>query len=208
MATSSGAIADSLGYKDGEHIPFPELLYIIRRIKAVTSIPLSIDLERGYTNDVSLLNEHIQTLIDIGVAGINIEDAQGVEVYLKKLNSITAYLKNTGQQLFINARTDVFIQKLPSPVETVIERVKFYREAGADGLFVAGVSDAEAISKIVSSTDLPVNVVSTPAISVKTLQDCGVRRISMAVFLYRSTYNNMEKTAKEVLHKKSFEAMF
>ncbi len=208
MATSSGAIADSLGYKDGEQIPFAELLYIIKRIRSAISIPLSVDLERGYTNDLSLLNEHIQELIDAGVSGINIEDAQGVDVYLKKLNSIAAYLKNTSQQIFINARTDVFLQKLPSPVETIIERAKLYGEAGANGLFIPGINDADVIKKIVSSTTLPVNVVSTPAISVKALEDCGVKRISMAVFLYRSTYNNMEKTAKEILNTRSFEAMF
>ncbi len=208
MATSSGAIADSLGYKDGEQIPFAELLYIIKRIKSAISIPLSVDLERGYTHNLVLLNEHIQALVDAGVSGINIEDAQGVDVYLKKLNSIAAYLKNTSQQIFINARTDAFLQKLPSPLESTIERARLYREAGADGLFVTGVSDADVIRKIVSSTTLPVNVVATPAISVKALEDCGVKRISMAVFLYRSTYSNMEKTAKEILNTRSFEAMF
>jgi 2-methylisocitrate lyase-like PEP mutase family enzyme len=208
MATSSGAIADSLGYKDGEQIPFAELLYVIKRIKTAVSIPLSVDMERGYTNDLTFLNEHIQQLIDAGVSGINIEDAQGVDLYLKKLNRITAYLKNTHQRIFINARTDVFLQKLPSPVETVIERAKIYHEAGADGLFVTGISDAGMIREIVSSTALPVNVVGTPAISVKTLEDCGVKRISMAVFLYRSTYNNMEKTVKEILNTRTFEAMF
>lgn len=208
MATSSGAIADSLGYKDGEQIPFAELMYVIKRIRAVTSVPLSVDFERGYTNDLSLLNEHVQTLIDTGISGINIEDTQGVDIYLQKLNSIRAYLENTGQQLFINARTDVYAQKLPSPLETVIERAKLYEQAGANGLFVIAINDAAAISKIVSSTTLPVHVVSTPAISIRTLEDCGVKRISMAVQLYRSTYNNLEKVIKEVAKTRSFDAMF
>lgn len=208
MATSSGAIADSLGYKDGEQIPFDELLYVIKRIRSVSSIPLSVDLERGYASDMNVLNEHIQALIDTGVSGINIEDAQGVDIYLNKLNSITTYFKNSGQQLFINARTDVFLQKLDSPVETVIERAKLYEQAGVNSLFVPGVSDAGLIRKIVSATSLPVNVVSTPAISVKALEECGVKRISMAVLLYRSTYNNMEKTVKEVLNTRSYDAMF
>ena len=208
IATSSGAIADSLGYKDGEQIPFAELLYVIKRIKAVTSIPLSVDFERGYTNDLSLLNEHIQTLIDSGISGINIEDTQGVDLYLQKLKSITAYLKSTGQQFFINARTDVYAQKLPLPLETVIERAKLYEQAGANGLFVIAINDAAAITKIVSSTTLPVHIVSIPAISIKTLGDCGVKRISMAVQLYRSTYNNLDKVVKEIISTRSFEAMF
>ena len=208
MAKSSGAIADSLGYQDGEQIPFAELLYVIKRIRAVTSVPLSVDFERGYTNDLSLLNDHIQTLIDTGVSGINIEDTQGVDIYLQKLNSITDYLKSTGQQLFINARTDVYTQKLPSPLETVIKRAKLYEQAGANGLFVIAINDAAAISKIVSSTTLPVHIVSTPAISIKVLEDCGVKRISMAVQLYRSTYNNLDKVVKEIISTRSFETMF
>src|ERR1700749_4862742 len=73
IATSSGAISDSLGYADGEKIPFSELFYVIQRIKSCTSIPLSVDLERGYTDDPAKLNDNIQKLIDIGVAGINLE---------------------------------------------------------------------------------------------------------------------------------------
>ena len=70
IATSSGAIADSLGYADGEKIPFGELLYVIRRIAACTSIPLSVDLERGYTDDLDELNdkgiEYIRKFASIG----------------------------------------------------------------------------------------------------------------------------------------------
>src|SRR5215469_3496003 len=66
IATSSGAIANSLGYEDGEKIPFSELLYIVQRIRSRTGIPLSVDLETGYTNDLTQLNDNIQKLIDIG----------------------------------------------------------------------------------------------------------------------------------------------
>jgi 2-methylisocitrate lyase-like PEP mutase family enzyme len=209
IATSSGAIAESLGYKDGEHIPFAELLYIVQRIKASISVPLSVDMERGYTDDLEILNEHIQQLIDSGVAGINLEDAQGENSYLKKLNSIANYLVKTGQQLFINARTDGFLQKLPSPLETTIQRAKLYKEAGANGLFVTGVQDTEIIKEIVLSTTLPVNVVGVAKIaSIATLADCGVRRVSMAVFLYKATYKKVEMMAKEILNTQSFETLF
>lgn len=208
MATSSGAIAESLGYKDGEQIPFSELLYVIQRIKASTTIPLSVDLERGYTDDPEVLTGYIQKLIDLGVAGINLEDAQGIDLYLKKLGSIRDFLTRTNQQLFLNARTDVFLQKLPLPLETTLNRAKQYKAAGADGLFVTGVQDIETIREIVSSTTLPVNVVGVPKVaSIAALADCGVKRISMAVMLYKATYNKMEKMAREILDKRSFEAL-
>ena len=128
IATTSGAIAESLGYKDGEHIPFAELLYIIKRIRASTTIPLSVDFERGYADDIKILADNIQQLIDIGVAGINLEDSQGEYIYLRKLEGISNYLVKTGQQLFINARTDVFLQKLDSPLETTLRRADRYQD--------------------------------------------------------------------------------
>ncbi|MEO8412640.1 MAG: isocitrate lyase/phosphoenolpyruvate mutase family protein [Ginsengibacter sp.] len=209
IGTSSGAIANSWGYDDGEKIPFSELLYIVQRIKASTNIPLSVDMERGYSDDLNVLNEHIQKLVDIGVSGINIEDAQGQEIYLKKLESIKNYLTKTGQQLFINARTDGFLQKLPSPLETTIKRAKLYQAAGADGLFVTAVSDVAVIKEITSSVSLPVNVAGTPALSsIETLTNSGVKRISMAVFLYRVTYHHLEKVAEAIKNENSFAPLF
>lgn len=209
IATSSGAISNSLGYEDGEKMPFNELLYMVQRIKASTTIPLSVDLEKGYTDNLNELIENIQKLVDIGVAGINLEDAQGEEIYLKKLNSIKNHFEKTNQKLFINARTDGFLQKVESPLETTIKRAKLYQDAGADGLFVTAVSDTETIKEIALSTTLPLNVVGTPKLSsIKTLSECGVRRISMAVFLYKATYNRLENLLKEVITEQSFEPMF
>jgi 2-methylisocitrate lyase-like PEP mutase family enzyme len=209
IATSSGAISDSLGYADGEKIPFNEMLYIVQRMLACTTIPLSVDLERGYTDDLGQLNEHIQKLIDIGVAGINLEDAQGEVIYLKKLNSIKTYLVKTNQQLFINARTDVFLQKLDAPMETTLKRAGLYAAAGADGLFVTGVRDLAIIKEIVSSVSLPVNVVGVPELSsIDMLSESGVRRVSMAAFLYRATYNQADKLARDILSAQSFGPLF
>lgn len=209
IGTSSGAISNSLGYEDGEKMPFSELLYIVQRIKASTNIPLSVDLERGYTNNLTELTENIQRLVDIGVAGINLEDAQGEDIYLKKLNSIKNYLEKSNQKLFINARTDGFLLKIDSPLETTIKRAKSYQDAGADGLFVTAVSDTVTIKAIASSTTLPLNIVGSPKLSsIQALSACGVRRISMAVLLYRASYNQLGKLIKEVNTQQSFEPLF
>lgn len=209
VATSSGAIADSLGYEDGEKIPFVELLYMLQRIKSRTNIPMSVDLERGYTDDLNDLNSNIQKLIDIGVVGINLEDRQGEEIYLKKLSSIKNYLEKTSQKLFINARTDVFLMKLPSPLETTLRRAKRYADAGADGLFVTAVAEVAILKEITAATSLPVNVVGTPQLSsIETLTECGIKRISMAVFLYRATYHQLENVVKNIGTQHSFAPLF
>jgi 2-methylisocitrate lyase-like PEP mutase family enzyme len=209
IATSSGAIADSLGYADGEKIPFSELLYVIKRIAACTSIPLSVDLERGYTDDLNVLNDHVQKLIDLGVAGINLEDAQGEDIYLKKLTSIKSYLTKNNQQLFINARTDAFLQKLESPLETTLKRARLYEAAGADGLFVTGVSDISPVKEITASVTLPVNVVGVPKFgTIDALAESGVKRISMAGLLYKATYGHLEKIVEAIQSEGSFVPLY
>lgn len=209
IATSSGAIADSLGYKDGEQIPFEEMLYIVGRIMSVATIPVSVDIERGYTNDLKVLTDNIQKLIDIGISGINLEDHQGEEAYLKKLYAIRNYLQRTSQKLFINTRTDVFLQKLPNPEETVIVRGGLYRDAGADGLFVPGVEDTKIIKRIVTTTKMPVNVVGVSKISsVQELADCGVKRISMAGILYSAGYKKISELVTTIKAENSLATLF
>jgi 2-methylisocitrate lyase-like PEP mutase family enzyme len=209
IATSSGAIAASMGYPDGEQMPFAEMLYVVSRIKAATALPLSVDFERGYTDDLSLLNKHLQQIIDTGAVGINLEDNQGEELYLRKLSSIKNYLLKTGQQLFLNARTDGFLQKVDNPLETTIRRAALYKEAGADGLFVTGVQDADVISQIVSATTLPVNLVGVAKISaVQPLADLGVKRISMAGILFGAAYKNTAAILNTIKAENTLEGLF
>lgn len=209
MGTSSGAIASSLGYKDGEQIPFEEMLYIVKRIKASTNIPLTVDVERGYTNDLNILNSNIQQIIDIGAVGINLEDNQGENIFLSKLQSITNYLNQTNQKLFINARTDVFPQKIDNPVETVISRAKLYKDAGAHGLFVIGLKDIEIIKKIVSAVHLPVNVIGFPELSsIEELTHYGVKRVSMAGILYFAGYEKIDLLVNAIKEENSLSKLY
>jgi 2-methylisocitrate lyase-like PEP mutase family enzyme len=209
IATSSGAISNSLGYEDGEKIPFKELLYLLQRIKASTKIPLTVDFEKGYSDDINKMLDNMQQLADIGVSGINLEDSQGEQIYLKKLSAIKNRLEKNNQKLFINARTDGFLQKVDQPVETTIRRAQAYKEAGADGLFVTGISDIPTIQAISSAIALPLNVVGSPKLSsIAELSKAGVSRISMAAFLYRAAYTRLEAILKEIEDGQSFEPLY
>jgi 2-methylisocitrate lyase-like PEP mutase family enzyme len=184
------------------------MLYIVQRIKASTTLPLSVDMERGYTDDLDVLTDNIQKLIDSGVSGINIKDTQGEDIYLRKLECIKNYLVKTAQSLFINARTDAFLQKLQSPMETTLRRARLYEGAGADGLFVTAVPDATMVSEITSSTSLPVNIVGSSKLPIETLANLGVKRISMAVLLFRATYNQLQRIGGEIKVENSLSPLF
>ncbi len=75
IGTSSAAVAHSLGYEDGEDMPFNALLHIVADISARVDLPLTVDIEAGYARDVNTINTNIKKLADLGVVGINIEDS-------------------------------------------------------------------------------------------------------------------------------------
>ena len=95
VATSSAAMAWSLGYADGSRLPRSELIAAVRRIIRVAKVPVSVDIEDGYSNDADQVADLVLELTRHGVAGINLEDAQGEDIYLQKLYSIKNYLHKT-----------------------------------------------------------------------------------------------------------------
>ncbi|WP_256937297.1 isocitrate lyase/phosphoenolpyruvate mutase family protein, partial [Enterobacter chuandaensis] len=76
LGTSSAAIASMLGYEDGQGMPFNELFYVVTRIRAVSSLPLSVDMEAGYGDSAEEIVTHLRRLAQTGVSGVNLEDSR------------------------------------------------------------------------------------------------------------------------------------
>jgi 2-methylisocitrate lyase-like PEP mutase family enzyme len=214
IATSSLAIAVTLGYEDGENIPFSELLFMVKKIIAGVSLPVSVDMEAGYSNDVNEIISNIDQLIDAGAVGINFEDAKhrqlvGAEEFSEKIKVIREHLNKTGKNLFINARTDGYLLKVPSHKLVTLERIKKYEAAGASGIFVPFVSDINDIKEITSAVSLPVNVLSMPGLpSFDELAKAGVHRISMGSSLFRAAYKHTEALIQNVNTQQSVSSLF
>lgn len=215
VATSSAALANSLGYEDGENLPFDLLLETVKRIKKKISIPLSVDLERGYSSTLPDIIHNIENVYNAGAAGINIEDsAQGLKLRSCKsfqniISSIANHLSRKNMQLFINARTDAFLLKIPNAVNETIVRAKAYEAAGANGIFVPFISDIAEIKKVVEATSLPVNVLFMQQLpGFKTLSDAGVKRISMGSSVYNFLKRTMVKNISVIMQEQSAVSIF
>ena len=122
-------------------------------------------------------------LAELGVVGINLEDgAAEPQLLAAKIARIRHALTARGLDVYVNARADVYLRGLAPPerrVEAVLERAAHYRDAGADGLFVPGLTEADAIRAIASGTPLPLNVMLRPALPpLEELEALGVRRLS------------------------------
>jgi 2-methylisocitrate lyase-like PEP mutase family enzyme len=218
IGTSSAAVAETLGYKDGQFMPFAEYFFIIRRIKESTQIPLTVDLEAGYGKDENEIVENIKRLYDLGVAGINIEDSVVTDsgrqildsiLFGKRLSTITSSLKNQNIDIFINVRCDAFLLKLPEARTEALKRILVYEKNGADGIFLPVITDIEDIKATVSATRLPVNVMCMPLLpDFNILKSLGVRRISMGNFVNSTLYKKLEEMTTHVLQDKSFASVF
>ncbi|NML71451.1 isocitrate lyase/phosphoenolpyruvate mutase family protein [Chryseobacterium sp. RP-3-3] len=218
LATSSSAVAHSLGYEDGENMTFDEYFYMIERTLKSVSIPLTVDLEGGYGSTSDKIVSNISRLAAIGVIGVNIEDSSILdgtrkiidrEDFFEKLNAVVSKLKKDKIEVFINVRTDTFLLGLENPVDETLQRIKLFEEAGADGVFVPCITSENDIEIIVKSTVLPVNVMCMPELpDFKTLKNLGVKRISSGNFLNGYTYKNLEEKGHEILKEQSFSPIF
>ena len=218
IGTSSAAIAHTLGYEDGEQMPFGDLLFIVERICKSVNIPLTVDIESGYGVNAAEIANNIIALHKLGVAGINIEDSfiENGERKLKDrlqfsllLKEIKSILKENEILIFMNVRCDAFLLKVVNPLQIALERIKSYEEAGADGIFLPCITSESDIVQISSQTDLPLNVMCMPELpDFDTLRKIGVKRISMGNFLNDYTYTTLEKVTTKIITKKSFNALF
>lgn len=217
IATSSAAVAHANGYDDGEQMPFEILLRLAGRVTKEVSIPLSIDIEAGYSDTIPGILQNIDRLCDAGVVGINIEDSvpgktralQQVQHFQKTLTAVADHLRKRNNKLFINVRTDGFLLGLPNALEETLSRIRIYEGAGATGIFTPCITDVKDIRSVVQATALPINVMAMPMLpSFGELTTLGVKRISMGNALHDLLNATVEKTLRSIQQKNNFEDLF
>ncbi len=220
IATTSMGIAASLGYPDCQIIQLPEMIEVIKGIVNGVQVPVTVDIEAGYGNDLNEIIESVKKIIATGVAGINIEDSIDLNPVLtdeiefcERISAIRTLSDSLGFHLVINARTDSFYTSTGSAKEKLYESIKRgnkYREAGADCIFVQPVWEKETISTLVKEINAPINILSNPTIgagitpSISELQDLGVARVSLGSSLMKATLSLIKKVADELSEKGTY----
>jgi len=216
IATSSAAIANSLGYADGERISRAEMLAAVKRIAGKVALPVTADLEAGYGSEPEAMTETVKAMIEAGAVGLNLEDGTNdaasplveTELQVNKVRRIRETASSLGIHVVINARTDVYLAQAGEPAgrfEHAVGRARAYRKAGADCLFVPGVYDAETIGRLVKSIDGPVNVLAGAATPpVAELERLGVRRVSFGSWPARAALGLFSPFARGVVEKGTF----
>lgn len=219
VATSSAALAVSVGYPDGEKIPRDELFSIVRRITAAVRVPVSVDLESGYATTVRDLEETIRQLVATGAVGLNLEDSSRaagrvllpVEEQVERLETVREAGLAAGVPMVINARTDAFIALPGDPrarLDETVRRSRAYEAAKPDCLYPMGLADRESIASFVRVVHTPVNVMVRKGLPpVADLERLGVRRLSLGPTGMYATMGLLKRAAAELRGRGTYDAL-
>jgi 2-methylisocitrate lyase-like PEP mutase family enzyme len=200
VATTSAGVAWAQGYADGDQLPVERLYATVASIARVIRVPLSVDAEGGYSDDPVAVGATVARLGALGAVGINIEDGAGEpDALCAKIEQIKRACAQAGVEVFVNARTDVYLRGLAPEGERVgmtLERARRYRDAGADGLFVPGLKDRAQIGEVVAGTPLPLNLLARIGLpAAAELQTLGVRRLSAGSDLAETMFGRTAELA-------------
>ncbi|MEC4724467.1 isocitrate lyase/phosphoenolpyruvate mutase family protein [Shewanella sp. D64] len=208
LATSSASRARSLGYPYGQVLPRQEFIGAVSRIVRVSKLPVSVDIESGYSDSPSEVVSLVTELVNLGVIGINLEDGdQQPELLMAKIAAIRA--SKSCRNLFINARTDVFLRELAvgkAATEMTKHRLTRYQAAGANSGFIPGLVCEEIAAELASDINMPLNLmVDNSLSSVDRLFKCGIVRFSVGPASFLHAYSallkpqSLEETARSEL---------
>jgi len=213
IATTSAAVAWSHGYPDGQHLPLDVLLQTVSEIVRIVNVPVSVDFEAGFSNAPAEVAAKVLKLVDLGVAGINLEDGNDPpDLLAAKIEAIKNAVSRANADIFVNARTDVLLRSLvprEKSTEEILARAERYTRAGADGLFVPLLSEPDTIVWITREVSLPVNVMAIPKLAaVPDLRGLGVRRVSAGGAVGRFALASAQAVVERFLRDGESDAMF
>lgn len=209
VATTSAGVAATLGYADGGIVPAREMIEAVSRIARAVSVPVTADIEHGYGATPDAVADNVLRVIAAGAVGVNLEDwmpgaseLEPIELQCDKIAAVVRAAATAGVRVVVNARTDVFLRRIGTPAEQLAvaaARGRAFRDAGADCVFVPGVTDKETIGALVAAIGGPVNVLAaagTPP--VRELEALGVARVSVGSGPMRAVLALVQEIAREL----------
>ncbi|HEX3931207.1 MAG TPA: isocitrate lyase/phosphoenolpyruvate mutase family protein [Nocardioides sp.] len=198
IGTTSQGVASSLGRPDASRSTRDANLALARALGRLP-VPVSIDIEDGYDDEPAGVASYAAQVAASGVAGVNLEDSRdGRLLEPSALAGKLAAVKERAPQLFVNARVDTYWFGQEDTVAGTLSRARAYVAAGADCVFVPGLSDPDSIREITGALTVPVNLLPVPGLTLHDLAGLGVRRVSTGSLPYRTALAAAVATANAV----------
>ena len=206
--SGGGVAAGSMGIPDLGITTLEDVLTDVRRITSVCDTPLLVDADTGFGASAFNIARTVKDLIKAGAAAMHIEDQVGAkrcghrpnkEIVSKSemVDRIKAAVDaRTDDNFSIMARTDAIANE---GIDSALDRIHAYIEAGADLVFPEAVENLADYSKISSAVSRPIlaNITEfgkTPLFTRDELAASGVGMILYPLSAFRA----MNKAADNV----------
>lgn len=207
LATTSAGFAFSMGQQDNT-IERQQMMTHASAIASATELPVSADLENGFGDTPAVVAETIRLAAATGLVGCSIEDATqqpdhpiyDLEHAVERIRAAAEVVQALPFPFTLTARAENYLVGRPHLKET-IKRLQRYQEAGANVLYAPGLTSKEDIAAVVSSVDLPVNVLTGLRgmnLNLEELSAMGVKRVSVGSALSRTALGAFLRAAKEM----------
>lgn len=218
LATTSGGVAWSLGYADGEQLPLAELLAATERMVRVTALPLSVDFEAGFGATPDAVAANVRAIIAAGAAGINVEDGvrheslRSIDDAAARIAAAREAAREAGVPIVINARVDVWMvggeASEAERLDEALRRARAYLAAGADCVYPIGLAAGATIAALVEAVDAPLNVGARRGLpDLAELGRIGVARVSTATRLATIAYAAARDAARALQASARFDGL-
>jgi 2-methylisocitrate lyase-like PEP mutase family enzyme len=207
LATTSAGLAFSLGRRDAGGITRDEAIANVRAIVSATQLPVSADLENGYSDDPAAAAQTLLLAADAGAAGGSLEDATGdasrpIYDFAHSVERVAAAVDAVRALPFpftFTARAENFLYGRNDLDDTIL-RLQAYEKAGADVLYAPALPSFEAIKEVCSAVKKPVNALAgaRQMLSVSELAEAGVKRVSVGSAFNRAALGGFLRAAREI----------
>ena len=218
VATASAAIAYSLGYDDGQRITLDAMVEAVGRVASAVRVPVTADMEWGFAERPGEVAENMRRVLRAGAVGINLEDSvhEGevlfpLEVQCERIRAVREMARQEGVPLVINARTDVFLPRVPGTetekFDEAVRRARAYLEAGGDCFYPIILGDLATLRRLREAIEAPINVLApTSGATLRELEEAGIARVSLGPALMWAALTAMLRIAVELQNYGSFDA--
>lgn len=213
LATTSSGFAYSLGRRDGQ-VSREEKLAHCRALCEASSLPVSADLEKCFSDDPKEAAETIALGAEAGLVGGSIEDATGdptKPIYdfnhaVERVAAAAQVAKSLNTPFVLTARAENFLHGRRDMDDT-IRRLQAFEAAGADVLYAPGPATLDEAREITSALTRPVNMLVTPmkGVTVADLAQAGVKRISIGGAMMRAVIGTLVRGSRQMLDEGRFD---
>jgi 2-methylisocitrate lyase-like PEP mutase family enzyme len=219
IATTSGGVSWALGYADGEHAPWAEVVAATARVVRAAGVPVTADIEAGFADTPEALMQSIRDIIEAGAVGVNLEDGtpratspiRSAAAMAERIRAAREAAHAAGVPIVINGRTDLYLRHIGDEAgrfDDSVARAKAYLAAGADCFYPITLRDPATIERLAKAVAAPINInIRAGSPSVAELERLGVARASTASQISLVAYGAAQQAAQSMRQSGGFEAL-